>query len=766
VKKKVVIILIFFGIIIVGLIAAIVTVLVAMMSGLSASISVGYNARFVDAEVTARYWTQSSGWQWLGTNAGLTFNSSTTADNASGELAPNGDINMENEDTRIVFEYSFTNTSEDIYLNLDLQEKPTANNMDVGYYISQSKLDNAEGMTASNTIENWNSQTIIPNSSRSVTTNVYIIVDVSKGATRASYNGNFEWSLEVPDEYAVIYDMTNIKNYTDFSGNAIAREGIPFNTLNAIPKSTRSGTAFGGWFLDKDFTQEFVSGSYVNKNINLYPKFLDGNVTTTYDETTDTYVVNDLNVSGTEVIIPDTIEVDGKEYSVSSINTTLPTSTTSVYVGGNITNIPDNFASGCTKLTDVVIGGDVKTIGNSAFKGCTSLTSIEIPDSVTSIGNDVFVNCTGLKSIELGEGLKYIGQSSFSNCPNLTSITFPESLETIGNTAFRDCKSLLHLYIPKNVRSIGSYSFNYTPNLQSIVVDPENKYFTSGDDCNAIMYKDLSRLLKGCMNSTIPDGVAGIWFLAFYRCSGLKSIEIPESVVSIQDNAFTNTAISEIVFPSKLSSIGNSAFTGCKNLKKVFIPKNVKTLGIAPFSACWKLEEIVVENGNPVYDSRDNCNAIIETSTNKLISGCNASTIPYGVEIIGREAFRDLNGIVNLVLPDSVIKIERSAFEANRYLENIVFSKNLEQIEFYAFANCYISLKKVVIPASVKYIGNQVFYGCAVLNSVEFEDCSGWWTAASATATEGDGISVTNASTNATNLKNNGLWLNKHLHKT
>ena len=756
-KKKVVIILIFFGIIIVGLIAAIVTVLVAMMSGLSASISVGYNARFVDAEVTARYWTQSSGWQWLGTNAGLTFNSSTTADNASGELAPNGDINMENEDTRIVFEYSFTNTSEDIYLNLDLQEKPTANNMDVGYYISQSKLDNAEGMTASNTIENWNSQTIIPNSSRSVTTNVYIIVDVSKGATRASYNGNFEWSLEVPDEYAVIYDMTNIKNYTDFSGNAIAREGIPFNTLNAIPKSTRSGTAFGGWFLDKDFTQEFVSGSYVNKNINLYPKFLDGNVTTTYDETTDTYVVNDLKVSGTEVIIPDTIEVDGKEYSVSSINTTLPTSTTSVYVGGNITKIPDNFASGCTKLTDVVIGADVKTIGNSAFKGCTSLTSIEIPDSVTSISGNAFNGCTKLVDVELGEGVKTIGGSAFSNCNLLESIVFPDSLTSIGSTAFQNCNNLKSIYIPKNVTSIGSYAFNYCSNVQTIVVHSENTVYSSGDDCNSIMGKDCKWVVKGCMNTIIPEGVTGIALLAFYGCSKLYDIDIPEGVTTIQQYGFGGCPLREINLPSTLTTIQNFIFS-TDNARSLFIPKSLTNIGSDAFRGCSNLESIVVEDGNTKYDSRDNCNALIVTATNTMIQAGPNTFIPTSVTTIYNGAYSEVN-IEVLRIPEHIVDFG-TAFQ-KVYAKQIILHDKITTISTNAFQHTH-ALQLINIPASVTYIGaNFIRKNTNGGPKVVFEDSVGWYEFASADATEGTAIDVSNSQANG----NAWIWGSKILKK-
>jgi len=138
----------------------------------------------------------------------------------------------------------------------------------------------------------------------------------------------------------------------------------------------------------------------------------------------------------------------------------------------------------------------------------------------------------------------------------------------------------------------------------------------------------------------VTYSVTSIGGSAFYYCYSLTSIEIPNSV----------------------TSIGNKAFNYCRGLKSVTIPNSVTSIGGGALYRCSNLTSITVDAGNPVYDSRENCNAIIKTSSNKLIVGCKNSTIPNSVTSIEYNAFEGCTGLTSITIPNSVTIIGQYAF--------------------------------------------------------------------------------------------------------
>ena len=314
----------------------------------------------------------------------------------------------------------------------------------------------------------------------------------------------------------------------------------------------------------------------------------------------------------------------------------------------------------------------VTSIGDAAFRGCTSLASITIPNSVTSIGGQAFSDCTGLTSITIPNSVTSIGWSAFGDCSGLTSITIPNSVTSIGYDAFCGCTG-----------------------LESIVVDPGNTKYDSRDNCNAIIETESNTLFAGCKNSVIPNSVTSIGFAAFRGCTGLTSITIPNSV----------------------TSIGDETFSGCTGLTSITIPNSVTSIEISAVSSCTELTSIVVAPGNTKYDSRDNCNAIIETESNTLIACCKNTVIPNSVTSIGNSAFSGCSGLTSITIPNSVTSIGEYAFIGCTGLTSITIPNSVTSIGGQAFSDC-TGLTSITIPNSVTSIGYAAFYSCRGLTSV------------------------------------------------
>ena len=168
---------------------------------------------------------------------------------------------------------------------------------------------------------------------------------------------------------------------------------------------------------------------------------------------------------------------------------------------------------------------------------------------------------------------------------------------------------------------------------------------------------------RGMTELTLPNSVTSIGGNAFEGCSGLTELILPNSVTSIGNAAFVDcSGLTELILPNSVTSIGDSAFEGCSGLTELILPSSVRSIGDIAFTYCSGLEKITVESGNSCYDSRDNCNSIIDTEFNTLIVGCKNSVIPNSVTSIGYYAFYGCSGLTELTLPDSVASIGDGAF--------------------------------------------------------------------------------------------------------
>ena len=180
-----------------------------------------------------------------------------------------------------------------------------------------------------------------------------------------------------------------------------------------------------------------------------------------------------------------------------------------------------------------------------------------------------------------------------------------------------------------------------------------------------------------------------------FSCCSITSVTIPNSVTSIGNFAFSGcTNLTSLSIPDGVTSIGDGSFSYCMGLTSLSIPNSVTSIGVDAFYLCTSLTSIIVDSDNTCYDSRDNCNALIETATNTLLTGCQKTTIPNTVTSIGDRAFLGCKGLGSLTIPNSVTSIGENAF-----------------------VSC-LELTSVTIPNSVTSIGDNAFYQCEVLTSV------------------------------------------------
>ena len=328
---------------------------------------------------------------------------------------------------------------------------------------------------------------------------------------------------------------------------------------------------------------------------------------------------------------------------------------TSVTIPNGLTSIGHHAFYGCSGLTSVTIPSSVTSMGNYAFYGCSGLTSVTIPSRVTSIGNYAFQSCSGLTSVTIQSGVTSIGDCAFEGCTGLTSVNIPNSVTSINPYAFRGCSGLTSVTIPSSVTSIGNYAFQGCSGLTSVTIQSGvtsigNAAFWACDSLTSV---------------TIPNSVTSIGIYAFYGCSGLTSVTIPKVAMPLDNSdypPFYGCPLANVTIADGVDTICDEAFKGWSTINSVAIPQSVSSVGERIFEGCTGLTTITVDGNNAVIDSRDSCNAIIETATNQLIAGCVTTVIPRSVTSIGDYAFYDCIGLISLNIPNSVTSIGDNAF--------------------------------------------------------------------------------------------------------
>jgi hypothetical protein len=280
------------------------------------------------------------------------------------------------------------------------------------------------------------------------------------------------------------------------------------------------------------------------------------------------------------------------EFTVGDLNYRVNEDHVSVTVTGHVNGYD---ATGDLIIPESVSYGGhdyaVTTIGESAFLYCFYLTNLSIPNSVTTIEASAFAYCQGFTGdLVIPNSVTTVGYGAFQVCPGFDGdLIIGTGVTEIGDYAFNSCDGMKGtLNIPSNVQSLGGNSFGYC-DFSGIVVDPENSFYDSRNDCNAIIETSTNELLTGCKSTIIPNTVTSIGFCAFRGVQGLTSIEIPNSVTYIGENAFAfcYDLTGDLTIPNSVDTIDAGAFFYCQGFDGTLtIGESVTFIGDEAFRRC------------------------------------------------------------------------------------------------------------------------------------------------------------------------------------
>ena len=369
--------------------------------------------------------------------------------------------------------------------------------------------------------------------------------------------------------------------------------------------------------------------------------------------------------------------------------------------GEEVEHIPAYLCYNLTLLNTIVIPNSVTSIGKGAFAYCIGLTTVTIPNSVTSIGSSAFAGCTGLTTVTIGNSVTSIGSSAFAGCTGLTTVTIGNSVTSIGGRAFENCTGLITVTIPNSVTSIENYAFPGCTSLKKVIWNARNAQDCQYGRCPFSYCKNLTEFVFGEEVEHIPG----------YLCNELTSLNtivIPNSVTSIGSSAFAGCkGLTEVTIGNSVKSIGSWAFSSCTSLTAITIPNSVTSIESGTFFSCTGLTEVTIPNSVTSIGSR----AFFSCTGLKKV------TIGNSVKSIGNEAFPHCTSLTAITIPNSVTSIESGTFYSCTSLKTVTIGNSVKSIGSNAFSSC-TSLTAITIPNSVTSIGDETFYNCRSLEHV------------------------------------------------
>lgn len=442
-----------------------------------------------------------------------------------------------------------------------------------------------------------------------------------------------------------------------------------------------------------------------------------------YDKISDTEVgvtsyqhgYSSENKYSGKLIVPETIEVNGKVYTV--------------------TKVMSYACERCSNLVQVQLPNTIDEIGNDAFELCSSLIKVSLPNNLKKIGSDSFGECRSLINISLPNSLKHIGDGAFRYTP-ITNIVIPENVDSIGGQAFYGCQNLMEVTLPTSLQYLGGRCFESCALKR---IDLSNTMIKSIEPACFENCESLEEVI-------LPEDLYSIRWEAFNRCSQLAKFNVPEGVELIEERAFDGTkwlsnqpsavyinnifykykgTNSSVVIKEGTKSISPCAFgsnyLGQENkyIKSVTIPEGITVIPYFCFYGCSSLSDIKFPSTIAYFSIPDNGGGNSALEGTKWLE--NQPDGPVYINDVLYICKGNQNGTIDI--KDGTKVITAFAFLDQKYVENINLPQTIEIIDYSAFYRC-ISLTEITIPKSVKKISNYAFDNTPSMTQI-FYDCNG-----------------------------------------
>lgn len=526
------------------------------------------------------------------------------------------------------------------------------------------------------------------------------------------------WEENALPIYTVTFDTdggSSIPSIDVQSGKSISKPSNP----------KKDGYAFKGWKSSKESTSYYNFGNSVLNDMTLYADWvLIQDITVSFydgDRLIETRTCqNDIVSYFPEVIF------DGftKEWKLDGTNTTyigdafvLPYSDSEyrfyVFFETDLLDISsDGSICASSKLKtskmetlnipNSIKGIVVSSIKESGFDGCSNLVNITLPSSISTIGTDAFNGCTKLMEIHAVNCTKpeWRALSKFAGVSDQTTIFLKD-----GGKDGKIVEDGIVYYV--NKLSGERYVYGTEGAITAVSIESE----IGGDSVTAIGEKAFYNC-SSLVSVSLPNSIESIETRAFEECSSLSSVVLPDSIRSIGENAFSGCVLTSITIPNSLTDLGKGAFSENK-IEKVTIPGNIKNLGTDCFYGNSSLTDVEIQNG--VTTISEYCFARCTNLKNV--------SIPNTVVSIESKAFYECRGLTKIIIPGSVKSIGTQAFDTCFNLTDVTISEGVESIGTDVFYNC-AKLKSITIPSSVTKISKDAFFGCKLLETINIKQQS------------------------------------------
>lgn len=475
---------------------------------------------------------------------------------------------------------------------------------------------------------------------------------------------------------------------------------------------------------------------------------------------TDALLYNvDTDVTGSDVVIPATVEQDGNSYTVNEMRAALlknSAAVKSVTIPASITQIPNDAFLNCTGLTSVTMPATVTSIGAYAFNGCKALPSVVLPASLGSIGEYGFLGCKALTSIELPAALTEIGEMGFFNCSKIKELELPASLTTMGSSAFWNvgikvvCHSAAPLTLPKSTM----YSYQFKKCTVIVPVgsvaayvaatdkgwDESNTYLTFAGLADGVEYRanDTEAWVTGVADDTVVADIKDYLSIdgsqmpvtridaAFSGKTQLQKVTVPAAVKALPENmfrdctslnavtfasgsqlqtigkwAFMATSVAAIEIPEGVTELPDGVFKNCLSLTEITLPSNLVSVGGGCFYNCKALKTVNVDADNLTIADR----AFYSCESLETINSANPLQLSSDIRKLGME-FDGCKSLKAVSVAGGMIG--SFAFDGCESLVSVGIAEGVKTIGEYAFDGC-TSLKRILLPASLQEIKHETF---------------------------------------------------------